>query len=252
MNGAWRELAEEISRARDLGRSVEFWWRDDDTAGPAPALDRLLALSADAGVPVALAVVPLSADPAWRAQFGAQVSVLQHGADHANRAAPGEKKTEFSASEAPQAALARLVAARKRLEAQAADRFVPVLAPPWNRLPQQLVPRLAGAGFRGLSQYGQRPSAEPSRGLRQVNTHVDIIAWRSGRGFVGEPEALRAASRHLAAKRAGSADPDEATGWLTHHACHDEPAWRFLERLFETTRGMQAVGWRSAKALFNI
>lgn len=252
MTGSWNKLQEEIARSRDAGRAVEFWWRDDDAARPDAALDRLLALSADVGVPVALAVVPLSADPALLAQFGGGVSVLQHGTDHANRAAPGEKKTEFSVSEPPQAALARLVAARARLESQAADRFVPVLAPPWNRLPKHLVPDLAGAGFRGLSQFGARSSAGPSPGLRQVNAHVDIIAWRSGRGFAGEEEALRAALRHLAAKGAGAADPDEATGWLTHHACHDEPAWRFLEQLFETTRGMPGVGWRSAEELFHL
>jgi hypothetical protein len=250
LSASWRALSDEIALWRDAGQAVEFWWRDDDAARPMPALARLLALSADASIPLALAVVPLGADADLLASFGETVRVLQHGTDHRNRARPGEKKTEFPGAEPPQAAAARLAAARDQLQAQAGNRFVPVLAPPWNRLPEPLVPHLAAAGFRGLSQYGARAAAEPSIGLRRVNTHVDIIAWRTGRGFAGEVEVLGAATRHLAAKRAGAADRLEPTGWLTHHAVHDEAAWVFLERLFETTRKMPGVDWRGAQELF--
>jgi hypothetical protein len=184
--------------------------------------------------------------------IGSNISILQHGADHANRAGPDEKKTEFAAAEPPAEAIARLAAGRRQLEAQAGNRFLPVLAPPWNRLPKHLAPHLAAAGFRGLSQYGVRSRAEASPGLRQVNTHVDIIAWRSGRGFTGEDDALAVATRHLAAKRTAAADPDEATGWLSHHAVHDEAAWAFLERLFESTRKLSAVAWRRPEELFHI
>ena len=118
-------------------------------------------------------------------------------------------------------------------------------------MPRQLAPYLAAAGWRGLSQFGARASAEAAPGLRQVNTHVDIVAWRSHRGFAGETDVLTAAVRHLAAKRAATADAGEATGWLTHHAMHDEAAWTFLERLFETTRERPSVAWRRAEELFH-
>ena len=251
MNAAWRALADEIALWRDAGLAAEFWWRDDDAARPAAALARLLGLAAHTSVPLALAVVPVGADHDLLARLGEPVSVLQHGTDHLNRALAREKKTEFPASEPPAAALARLATARKQLEAQAGSRFIPVLAPPWNRLPEPLVPQLAAAGFRGLSQYGARTSSEAG-GLRRVNTHVDIVAWQSGRGFVGEAEALAAARRHLAAKRTGAADRHEATGWLTHHAVHDPAAWAFLERLFETTLKMPGVRWLGAPELFRI
>ena len=252
MSRAWGGFHEELARWRDAGRAVEFWWRDDDAARPDPALERLLALAARSRVPLALAVVPAQADPAIFSAPGNFVSVIQHGTDHANRAASGEKKTEFPASEPAESALARLDAARQWLATQAGDRFLAILAPPWNRLPGALVPLLAGAGFRGLSQYGPRASAEPAPGVRQVNTHVDVIAWRSSRGFVGDDEALGAAVRHLAARRAGLADAGEATGWLTHHAVHDRATWNFLERLFETTLAIPGVEWRRAGELFHV
>ena len=250
VSAAWRTLDAEIACWRDAGRPVEFWWRDDDAVRPATGLARLLDLAAQSGVPLALAVIPDGAVPELFAGLGDGVSVLQHGVDHRNRAAAGEKKTEFSAAEPADAALARLAAGRDRLEALGGARSIAVLAPPWNRIPAALVPRLAIAGLRGLSTFGARSAAAPAPGITQVNTHVDIIAWRGGRGFVGEDEALGLAVRHLAARRTGAAESAEPTGWLTHHADHDEAAWKFLPRLFEATLRAPGVLWRRAEDLF--
>lgn len=252
MSAAWRLFGDELARWRDGGRVAEFWWRDDDAAIPDPALARLLALSAKSSMPLVLAVIPLAADPALFGSLGGTVTVVQHGTDHRNRAGAGGKKTEFPASESPHEAVARLAFARERLADLARGSFVPVLAPPWNRLPDALALEVAAAGFRGLSRYGARTSVEAAPGVPQVNTHVDLIAWHTGRVFAGEEAVLGAAVHHLAAKREGRADAGEPTGWLTHHAVHDETAWVFLERLFETVRGVPGVRWLSAQELFHI
>ena len=252
MNTAWRAFTDELARWRDDGRVAEFWWRDDDAARRCPALSRLLGLSRKTSVPLALAVIPAQSEKAIFEGIGPGVSILQHGTDHRNRAGEGEKKTEFPAAESAHDAAARLASARERLAAGAGAAFVPVLAPPWNRLPDALAPELPAAGFRGLSRYGARTAVEAAPGLRQVNTHVDLIAWQAGRGFAGDEAALGAAVRHLAAKREGHADASEATGWLSHHAVHDEAAWMFLERLFETVRAWPGVRWCGARALFHV
>ena len=250
MNLAWRAFAAELGRWRDAGRAVEFWWRDDDATRPTPALERLLVLAAEAQLPLALAAIPEGADRALFSMLGPEVDILQHGADHRNRARAGEKKSEFPESESSEAALARLARARSRLAGLAGTRSLAVLTPPWNRLSARLPPRLASCGFHGLSRYGARNAAQAAPGLAEVNTHVDIIGWKSGRGFVGEEVALIGASRHLEARRQGRADPDEPTGWLTHHACHDEAAWSFLARLFDVLRTEEGVRWRRARDLF--
>jgi hypothetical protein len=252
MNAAWLSFADELARWRDAGRAVEFWWRDDDAARPDPALARLLALAQKTATPLALAVIPTLVGKEIFEQLDGGVSVLQHGTDHRNRAAAGEKKTEFPAAESPAAALQRLAAARERLMKLAGERFFPVLAPPWNRLKVAYLPQLAAAGFRGLSQYGARAAAQAAPGLAQVNTHVDLIDWHGTRGFAGDEVVLAAAVKHLAAKREGRADAMEATGWLSHHAVHDEATWTFLERLFETARAAPGVHWPGPQALFHI
>jgi hypothetical protein len=244
---SWQALEEELACWRDAGRIADFWWRDDDAAAPSAALKQLLRLASTSGVPLALAVVPLEAAP--ELFDGLQAKVLMHGTDHRNRAAPGEKKTEFAAAEPEAEAIARLSAARERLARQAGASFVPVLAPPWNRLKRALAAQLPAAGLRGLSAYGPRAAAEAAPGIRQVNTHIDIIDWHGTRGFAGEDAALRAAVKHLAARRSGAADAAEPTGWLTHHALHDGAARAFLERLFDRTRALDAR-WLDAVALF--
>lgn len=220
-----------------------FWWRDDDAGGPTAEIGRLIELSAASAVPLALAVVPGAAQAALFRMLHARVSVLQHGSDHRNRAGPGEKKTEYPAAEPEDEALARIAAARERLKSVAGAWLLPVLAPPWNRLRGTLAARLPEAGLRALSTFGPRPAAEPAPGLRQVNTHVDIVAWRAGRGFIGEEAALGAARRQLALRS------EEPTGWLTHHAAHEPASWAFLERLFEVTRRCGA-SWAHPAAVF--
>jgi hypothetical protein len=245
-SGLENELAE-WSRAR---RTPDLWWRDDDAGAPTPEVARLLALANSSGVPLALAAVPANAELALLAGLDAGVTVIQHGTDHVNRAAPGEKKTEFPAAEKEDEALARLASGKKTLEEKAKARFCPVLVPPWNRLPPQLAAQLAAAKYAGLSQYRPRKRAMPFPGLKQVNTHVDIIAWQGDRGFVGEDAALRMLVSHLASRRRGEHDASEPTGVLTHHERHDEAAWRFLERLFAFTREAGAR-WRAAAELFS-
>lgn len=248
MSPAWSALHDEIARWRDAGRVVDFWWRDDDACRPDPVLSRLIRLADQSGVPLALAVIPSGASREVLEPACAQVTVLQHGVDHRNRAAVGQKKSEFPADEPVAQALARLAQGRAWL---AGTRTLAVLVPPWNRVTSRaLLDRLAGAGYRGLSRFGARSPGAALPGLVQVNTHVDLIDWHGRRGFVGEAGALDAAVRHLRARRAGSADAAEATGWLSHHAVHDEACWSFLATLFEHTRDAAGVVWRGAPELF--
>jgi hypothetical protein len=244
---SWVAFEQELGRWRDAGRTVEFWWRDDDAVAPTAAVKQLLALSESSAVPLALAVIPLAA----KAELfdGMRARVLLHGTDHRNRAQAGHKKTEFAEHEADDAALGRLARARERLAQLAGPAFVPVLAPPWNRFKRELVPVLPSIGVRGFSGYGARATRRPAAGVIEVNTHVDIIEWRVTREFCGEDAALAAAIRHLGARRTGAADSAEPTGWLTHHELHNGAAWNFLEQLFDRTRRLGAR-WLDAESIF--
>ena len=252
MAAGWNALESEIARWRDAGRSVEFWLRDDDAVRPTKALERLLALAGNAGVPVALAVIPALAEPGLFAMLPASADILQHGSDHSNRAIAGEKKTEYPPGEASQAALKRLAEGRRQLAWLAGGRLLAVLAPPWNRIPAEVVAQLANCGIHGVSRYGPRKRLLAAPGVVEVNTHVDLINWKRDRGFVGAEQALLLAAQHLAARRNESADRDEPTGWLTHHAVHDEAAWAFLAELFARFGPRQGVLWRPARELFSL
>src|SRR5262245_46700731 len=133
----WKEFEEAVA-----GRQPVFWLRDDDATAPTPALERLLELCAATKVPLALAVIPMKAQPELFPRLKRAVTVMQHGGDHVNRAAPDAKKTEFPAHEPAQAALQRLAQGRERLQALAGARALPVLAPPWNRFRADLLREL--------------------------------------------------------------------------------------------------------------
>lgn len=257
----WDALRAELDAWADAGRTATFWWRDDDAVEPTPALDRLCALAGAAGVPLALAVIPAHATAALARALDAHpggrpgVSVIQHGWSHANHAPPGAKKTELGAERPADAVLAELAAGRERLAALFGGRFVAALAPPWNRIAPAVPARLPEAGLVGLSTHAARGPARP--GLTQVNTHLDPVDWHGAgaapggaRAFLGDAAALAPALAHLAARRAGTADPDEPTGLLTHHLVMDEATWTFAERFLTVTRAHPAARWLDAPALF--
>ncbi|MEA3194001.1 MAG: hypothetical protein QOD26_2334 [Betaproteobacteria bacterium] len=227
---AWDRFAEEVARRKPV-----FWLRDDDAVSLTPALRRLLVLSQENHVPVALAVIPDLAEPDLFARIG-DAAVLQHGCDHRNRAAAGEKKTEFPAHEGIAEALDRLRLARERLVAVGGSKILPVVAPPWNRMRRELAAELPRIGIRGVSSYGEEESIP---GVTQVNTQVDIVAWRDGKRFIGDEEAVRLAMTFVL--------KDAPIGWLTHHAVHDAAAWSFLERLF----ALRGPRWARAAELFS-
>lgn len=235
---AWQDLEAELDAWAQGGREATFWWRDDDAVEPTAALDRLLALSADSGVPLAIAAVPGRCAAALAERLAAaagSATALQHGYAHCNHAPPGEKKAELGGHRPVAAVCEELARGAALMAGLFASQALPVLVPPWNRIAPELLPLLPDLGLAGLSTYGPRPPAGPAKGLVQANTHVDIMRWDAPRGFLGEAEALGLLCGHLRARRDAAADgeidPAEPTGLLTHHLAHDEAAWAFLAKL---------------------
>lgn len=254
---AWHALDEELARWVDLGRLATLWWRDDDAIDATPALDRLLAIRARHDVGLALAVIPERATGALGARLMAEpmMVALQHGYAHQNHASPGEKKMELGPHRPAMLVLGEIGTGWLAMERLFADRALPVMVPPWNRIAPALVPTLPEIGLRGLSTFGPRRRVEPVRGLRQVNTHVDPIDWRGSRGFVGEDGVVASLTRCLAIRRlAGveSAVGDEPTGLLTHHLVHDAATWAFTDRLIGRLRAHSGVCILAPQEVFGL
>ena len=249
----WQALEEEVARWRNLGRSVDLWWRDDDAVDASAALDRLLEIRSETGAPLALAVVPSYATAALAARLAGEdaVDVLQHGYAHVNHAPPADKKIELGPHRPAMLVLGELGTGWLALERLFAKKALPVMVPPWNRIAPALVPTLPEIGFIGVSTFGPRKRPDPVRGLRQVNTHVDLIAWKETRGFVGEGAALGQLVAALARARAGiAAGNAEPIGILSHHLAMDEPAWDFLKSLLGRAKTLPGIKLVPAVDLF--
>ncbi len=246
----WPAFDLELEQWRAAGRTAELWWRDDDVADMGPELDRLLALHRETGIPLALAVVPAHATAALAERLAAEpgVDVLQHGYAHVNHATPDEgKKIELGPHRPAMIVLGELGTGWLALERLFGNRPLGVMVPPWNRIAPALVPTLPEIGFTGLSTFGARPRAQPVRGLRQINTHVDLIDWKGGGGFAGESACLDALVAALSRSRAQGGEP---VGLLSHHLVMDGGAWDFLRSFWEGTKTMSGMRVRSARELF--
>lgn len=249
---AWRALAAELDTWHTQGRQATFWWRDDDAGRPTEALPRLLALAAELALPLGLAVVPAWLTPGVAEAIRAApdgIVALQHGFAHVNHEPaerPGQAKVrpaECGAGRPAQAVIEELAGGKATLTAAFGERFLPVFVPPWNRIAPAVLARLPGAGYQAVSAFGPRPAADPAPGLLQINCHADPIAWREGKRFAGAAAPLERLRAHLAARRAGQADPAEPTGLLTHHQAMDAACWVFSEELLGRLRTHPAVNF---------
>jgi hypothetical protein len=244
----WADLVAELDRWGEAGRVATLWWRDDDAVAPTPELSALLRLAPE--VPLALAVIPADTRPDLTAALAPfpRIAVLQHGWRHANHAATG-KKSEFPPERPAAEAAAELAEGHARLRALFGPRAVPVFVPPWNRFAAEFLPLLAAAGIAGLSAMAARePPALPRR-IARIDVHVDLVAWKQDRGFIGVPAALAGLVGQLRARRLGVGDPAAATGILTHHLVMDRATAGFLDRLIALIDKHGAACWVTAGEL---
>jgi hypothetical protein len=223
-----------LDEAATEGRTLQFWWRDDDAEDVTPALERLLSLASRFDLPLALAIVPKGATGtlAARLKQETRVAVLQHGWAHANHAAESEKKIELGGTQPLSETLDELRRGRALLQSLMGEKLLPTLVPPWNRIANDVRERLPDLGFTGLSTAG------PADTEHQVNTHLDIFAWRPARRPLTRAEAYSRLSAEVERRIAGS---DEPIGILTHHLVHEDASWALLEEIFAATARHSAV-----------
>jgi hypothetical protein len=234
MTADWSLLSAELARWRAERLALPLWWRDDDATEPTEALDRLADMSADLGLPVHLAVIPEPAQPALAALCLQRPELIPmvHGWQHRNRAPEGQKKAEFGLARPD--ARTEAAQAMDRMRALFGDRMVPVFVPPWNRIDGALLPELPALGYSGVSSFLPRPARLAAPGLVQINTHIDPIFWRGGRGLVPPGDLIAQITTLLAERRAGTTDATEPLGFLTHHLVHDADIWRFTRDCLAT------------------
>ncbi|MDA0656484.1 MAG: hypothetical protein O2912_08780, partial [Proteobacteria bacterium] len=142
----------------------------------------------------------------------------------------------------PHDVLADIVAGRDILSSMFQKQYFPVMAPPWNRISNQIGDQLHEIGFQALSGFGD----QPARSVPMINTHIDPVDWKGTRGFIGNNPALCVAVQALRKRRLNSG-LRQPIGLLTHHRILDEAGWQFVERfvkLIHTHSGATLEGIR--------
>jgi hypothetical protein len=248
----WNDLNDELNRWQDTGKDATFWWRDDDAIEPTDLLERLIQISSDNTAPCMVAVVPHLAVPALTLRLNDAPTIYpaQHGYRHINHAPEGQKATEFGDHRNRAVLENELRVGWQSL--QSFNRLAPIFVPPWNRMTDKLNGYLRSIGLEGVSQHAPRKAKIAKGGLVQVNTHVDIINWRTTRGFAGMEKVLVYVLSHLQSRRIGQVDDAEPTGVLTHHLNHDEECWEFMDELLDWTNSKSNVRWLTPFEAFEI
>jgi hypothetical protein len=170
-----------------------------------------------------------------------RVDIIVHGLAHRNHSPPGQLSSELGSGQPLLDRMAALYGAHERLRRMFGAKVVAMLAPPWNRIGEDLTERLGEMGFAALSTFKRRRAREAAAGVPQVNTHIDPVFWRGHGGLRDEAamlDDLAALARETAAR---PADAREPIGLLTHHLEHDPWVWRFVEELLAFLSAHKAV-----------
>lgn len=289
----WKPIDKELNRwARD-GLKLPVWWRDDDAIEDTKQLHRLLELSADQSVPLALACVPMNLKPnLLRLLHGKQdISVILHGWSHENNSGTGRSPSEFPDAASSSQDIEKIRQGVKILSNAFSNQFVPVMAPPWHQMNNELIQRLPEAGIHTLSLLGARHARSDPNNLSRLNVHFSPIDYRNGpklkKTDVIVHQILRSlVRRRMAAQQQGRfkrwmtsiqstsrfadgireiradlrgnilVDSTEPFGIVTHHLDHDEEIWAFVHNWLRLlSRHPKVVFWtdlRSYEPIHNI
>ncbi|NSY39928.1 polysaccharide deacetylase family protein [Leisingera sp. ANG59] len=245
MTPDWSGLDRELDNWQQAGLTLPLWWRDDDAMSQSSELERLAALSEDLDLPVHLAVIPQGAT-ADLARFVSEHPTLipvVHGWAHQNHAPAGEKKAEFGTHRPLEELLDDAERGLVALQKMFGGVLRPMFVPPWNRISPEMLTWLAGAGYTAVSTFTPRKAAKPASGLLRVNTHLDPIDWKGGRGLLPVDQLTAQVARQLRDRRMGDADNAEPYGILTHHLVHDDSIWTFISALVKRLLDGPAEAW---------
>ncbi len=245
MKTPWQLLDSELNHWVADDKQATLWWRDDDAVAPGPKLDQLIKLTRTTGL--LLAVIPANANPtlAPAVSDSPLLRIAQHGYAHINHAPRGQGlgAWELGLHRGEEAVLNELLIGRERLNALLGEQFLPVIVPPWNRIAPEVVGRLKGVNYVGVSAFGAQPTLHPNDDFVVANAHCDPISWKGGTVFAGEEKTLTQLNNHLAARRTGVANEAEHTGFLTHHIDLDQHGWQFCEKLAEFIGNHAGAKW---------
>ena len=249
---AWALLEAELNAWLNAGRVASFWWRDDDAVKAGSKLEQLIDITSNTGLLLAVIPTRLDASLATLLADTPHVYIAQHGYAHINHAPRGLGlgAWELGMHRGLETVMDELNAGRAILKDQFQSRCLPVLVPPWNRIAPELMRPIAASGFCGLSAFGPREKTNSAQGMTVINAHCDPIRWKSGAKFRGTTKTISQLCEHLKARRAGSVDADEPTGFLTHHIDLDAAGWKFSTRLANMIQQHEAAQWCSPQQLF--
>jgi len=250
----WQTLTTELDAWAASGKIADLWWRDDDAVDVGSKLDKLISTTETTGL--LLAVIPAHAtvELAKAVKAVSHVKAAQHGYAHINHAErnQGLGAWELGLHRGEQAVLDELDLGRARLETLFENDFIPVIVPPWNRMDPALLAPVVARGYRGVSRFGSRDASMQSDDFTMVNSHCDPIRWKNGAEFKGELKTINQLVEHLHARRSGTVDAAEPTGYLTHHIVMSDDSWAFSEQLAVHINDHPAARWCSdVSALFS-
>lgn len=221
-------LIKALDRVPEQVSPIGFWWRDDDLDQSSPALLQMLDVLQENGVTPLLATVPGRLHPsAIEATAPYSVRFALHGWMHQSHSTPPAKKSEYGPERPMALRLSEIKDGRLKISVAAGDRALPWFVPPWNRIDEALLPYLPEQGIEVLSAFEtlSKPVREVA-GLSRLDTHVDLIDWKSGQRPLSSDGICFALADWVERRLEDITQTHKPIGVLSHHLVTANESWQ--------------------------
>ncbi|WP_027186056.1 polysaccharide deacetylase family protein [Desulfovibrio inopinatus] len=218
-----------LSQAKEAGREINIFFRDDDVSTPKDGFARLASIFLRHHVPLCAAVVPAWLDESsgieLKALFADSPELCfwhQHGWRHVNHQQAG-KKSEFGSDRSLAAKSADIMKGQEIIQRVFGERAGLFFTPPWNRVDEETLETLSDHGYCAVSR-SQNAKPLPPLSLPDVPVNVDLHTRKT-------PNAKDAAIEILHEIETGLASG--YLGIMLHHHRMNSVAFDFLDAILD-------------------
>ena len=248
----WSALLGELDVWASLGHRARLWFRDDDASSDIPGLRWMVQNAAACDVPIFFAVIPglLTEDAESLLRSHPNHWVLQHGYDHADHSLPGQEQTELCDHRDIDEVARQLEQGRQRLEEAFAERFLPVMVPPWHRIGPRIGSCLSAWHFEAFSAHARGLDRSVDF-LPTVDAQIDLMRWSDPFVFIGRDDLEHQLVEELELRRLRDAF-SKPVGILSHHSMMCSDKMSAIRELWSLASAHAGARWLGGTEVFSV
>lgn len=211
------DISSIISELNNEGKTVYFWFRDDDVSTKSKQLIQIMDFFEDHHVSLLLGVIPYDlTDDAVDCILGYDhILVGQHGYVHRNYSLDPSIKSELCVSRGVEHVVEEQLLGHVKLQSAFGRKYTKIFIPPFFEMDEEVTAELDKNGYCGFSSWWS--NSRRKTGTPELNVQVDFVNWNPSGSYGGGAFIRKQLWRELVCLKRNEDAPAVAIGIVLHH-----------------------------------